>query len=99
MTIYFRSLLRVQVIVQKVSQRRKRNTDVPSGPISGYDEADCKECFYVTAELQNSKADFKVGDGKMYGGYRNVELEQDTAYKIYVRGVSLNKLKVGICLT
>ena len=87
----------MQVIVEKVSERSKRNTAVP-GIIPAYDKADCEgnsECRYVTAEVKNNETDFAVGNGKMYGKYRNAELEPATAYKISVRGVSYNEEKVS----
>ena len=97
-TFYYFFISMLQVIVQKVSARRKRNTaDLPD-PILGYDKANCEEksgCYYITAELPNKEKEFEVGDGKMYGNYKNAQLEPDTKYKIYVRGLSYNNVKVG----
>jgi hypothetical protein len=79
------------VIVNKLSARRKRNTAAFPNSILNYDKTNCKaECFYIAAELENRERDFEVGDGKMYGEYKNAELEPATTYKIYVRGVSYN---------
>ncbi|CAB4018698.1 partial [Paramuricea clavata] len=90
---YYFFISMLQVIVQKVSARRKRNTaDLPD-PILGYDKANCEgksECYYITAELPNEEKDFVVGDGRMYGIYKNAQLEPDTKYNIYVRGLSYN---------
>ncbi|XP_028408092.1 receptor-type tyrosine-protein phosphatase S-like [Dendronephthya gigantea] len=86
----------LQVIVQKVSERRKRSTSGIPNRIYGYKEAKCEEltdCYYIAAEIQNIDIEFVVGDGKMYGNYKNVELEPSTTYNIYTRGVSYNKDK------
>jgi hypothetical protein len=89
------------VIVNKLSARRKRNTAAFPNSILNYDKTNCKaECFYIAAELENRERDFEVGDGKMYGKYKNAELEPSTTYKIYVRGVSYNYAKVAyICFS
>ncbi|XP_059149648.1 receptor-type tyrosine-protein phosphatase kappa-like [Physella acuta] len=64
-----------QLQVEKVSApvgRRKRMTGVPG---------------YVTAELSQAditqRTNFVVGDGKTYGGYTNIKLEERTWYKIH----------------
>ncbi len=92
---------KIQVIVNKLSARRKRNTAAFPSSILNYDKTNCKaECFYIAAELENKETDFVVGDGKSYGGYKNAELEPATTYKIYVRGVSYNDAKVAyICFS
>ena len=88
------------MIVNKLSARRKRNTAAFPNSIPNYDKTNCKaECFYITAELENKETDFVVGDGKMYGGYKNAELEPATTYKIYVRGVSYNDANPKVAYT
>ena len=90
----------LQVIVQKVSKRRKRSTSGFPTSIYDYKTSNCaelSECYYIAAELPNVDTDFVVGDGKMYAKYENVKLVPATTYNIYTRGVSYNNDEVGYC--
>ena len=58
-----------------------------------YDKSqDQNQDFYITAELQSASTHpsmtFEIGDGKRYGAYKNVVLDKQQKYKIYIRAVT-----------
>lgn len=53
------------------------------GGIGSYDD---NPRDYITAEIEKGDEGepFTIGDGQMYGMYRNVPLEEDKEYEIYI---------------
>ncbi|XP_068691171.1 receptor-type tyrosine-protein phosphatase kappa-like [Montipora foliosa] len=51
-----------------------------------------KGLYYIAAILARGtiigNRSFVLGDGKLYGGYRNLPLEAETKYKVYIRGIT-----------
>ena len=51
-----------------------------------------KGLYYIAAILAREtiigNRSFVLGDGKLCGGYRNVPLEAETKYKVYIRGIT-----------
>lgn len=78
----------------KVERRtRKQIVQLPA-KINDYETAiKNNENFYITANLDGNKlqssAKFVVGDGGMYGGYRNQPLAPETGYMLHVRAVTV----------
>lgn len=93
----------------KVERRtRKQIVQLPA-KINDYETAiKNNENFYITANLDGNKlqssAKFVVGDGGMYGGYRNQPLAPETGYMLHVRAVTVKdgvsflwKLRFNLC--
>ncbi|XP_068673675.1 receptor-type tyrosine-protein phosphatase S-like isoform X2 [Montipora foliosa] len=82
-----------QVIVEIPEKVTKRQTPTLPDNVTNYQEARRKgEKFYMAASLSRDSLStskvFVLGDGKTYGGYENVQLEPETRYKAYIRGVT-----------
>ncbi|XP_068703651.1 receptor-type tyrosine-protein phosphatase mu-like [Montipora foliosa] len=81
-----------QVIVEIPGKVTKRQIFTLPDNFTNYREARRKgEKFYMAASLSRDALStskvFVLGDGKTYGGYKNVQLEPGTRYRAYIRGV------------
>lgn len=82
-----------QVVVGQLEKVTKRSTKSLGHNLFGYEEAkENGDELYIAAKFDRGKitnqADFVLGDGKTYGGYKNVPLEPKTNYIVYVRGIT-----------
>ena len=92
--------------MEKVATVSKRSTSPLPDKILGYEEAMANgDQYYIAARFDREKEQvprkFVLGDGEIYGGYKNAPLEPMTQYKVYVRAATKvnrvrNKIKI-IC--
>ena len=45
---------------------------------------------YIAARFDRLPSDFALGDGRMYGSYRNKRLEKGESYRVFVRAYTNN---------
>ena len=79
--------------MEKVATVDKRSTSPLPDNILGYKEAMANEDqYYIAARFEREKEQvpkkFVLGDGEIYGGYKNAPLEPMTKYKVYVRAAT-----------
>ena len=92
--------------MEKVATVSKRSTSSLPETILDYKEAMANgDRYYIAARFKRDKEQvprkFVLGDGEIYGGYKNAPLEPMTKYKVYVRAATdvdgvRNKIKI-IC--
>ena len=92
--------------MEKVTTVSKRSTSSLPETIRDYNEAMANgDRYYIAARFEREKEQvpkkFVLGDGEIYGGYKNAPLEPMTKYKVYVRAATevnevRNKIKI-IC--
>ena len=59
--------------------------------IFGYKKAkENGDRFYIAAQFERSKIprEFILGNGQIYGGYKNTPLQPETEYKVYLRAAT-----------
>ena len=94
--------------MEKVTTVSKRSTSSLPETIRDYNEAMANgDRYYIAARFEREKEQvpkkFVLGDGEIYGGYKNAPLEPMTKYKVYVRAATevngvRNKIEI-ICGT
>ena len=79
--------------MEKVATVSKRPTTSLPETILGYKDATANgDQYYIAARFDRDKEQvprkFVLGDGEIYGGYKNAPLEPMTQYKVYVRAAT-----------
>ena len=79
--------------MEKVATVSKRSTSSLPETILDYKEAMANgDRYYIAARFERDKEQvprkFVLGDGEIYGGYKNAPLEPMTKYKVYVRAAT-----------
>ena len=79
--------------MEKVTTVSKRSTSSLPETIRDYNEAMANgDRYYIAARFEREKEQvpkkFVLGDGEIYGGYKNAPLEPMTKYKVYVRAAT-----------
>ena len=79
--------------MEKVATVRKRSTSSLPETILDYKEAIANgDRYYIAARFEQNieqvPRKFVLGDGEIYGGYKNAPLEPMTKYKVYVRAAT-----------
>ena len=79
--------------MEKVATVSKRSTSSLPDIILDYKEAMTNgDRYYIAARFERDKEQvpkkFVLGDGEIYGGYKNAPLEPMTKYKVYVRAAT-----------